>query len=224
MNSPDGSVVQGSKLSGILYTLYTNELPQLHKLIKHNIFPKITSYRLRSYKNIEHDTVNFVDDSTSIIAFKETSQIKPYLTDFFNLLKCYYNINKIKINDDKTQMLLTHKPKHKNTLKNFHFYAGNDKITTKNSIKILGFYITSDLKLDSQIGKLTGQLHNRLYNLRQISRFLTFKNRLSFVKSFIIGKLIYAMPIYMGINTTLLQKVHKVIMTAARTAIGSYFF
>ena len=35
--SLDCSVIQGSKLSGLLYTLYTNEIPQLHSLMHKDI-------------------------------------------------------------------------------------------------------------------------------------------------------------------------------------------
>ena len=52
----------------------------------------------------------------------------------------------------------------------------------------------------------------------------TFKTRLNFIKSYVIEKLIYAMPLYMGINNILLNKLHKVIMSAARAAIGNYCY
>ena len=38
--SLDCSVVQGSKMSGILYTIYTNEIPMINKLINNDIFEK----------------------------------------------------------------------------------------------------------------------------------------------------------------------------------------
>ena len=38
--------------------------------------PKITGYPSEKYKNIEHLTVNFIDDSTNLIYFKDHSKIK----------------------------------------------------------------------------------------------------------------------------------------------------
>jgi len=68
IKSPDCSVIQGGKMSGILYTLYTNEVPILHKILNTNLFYKLTGYKNTKYNNIEHNTTNFVDDSSSIIS------------------------------------------------------------------------------------------------------------------------------------------------------------
>ena len=46
--------------------------------------------------------INFVDDSTSIISFNKTCSIKKYLERYFDLLQIFYDINKLKINSDKT--------------------------------------------------------------------------------------------------------------------------
>ena len=40
MDSPEGSVIQGSKMSGTLYNIYVNEIPDIHKLINHEFFKK----------------------------------------------------------------------------------------------------------------------------------------------------------------------------------------
>ena len=162
-NSPPCSVVQGGKLSGILYTLYTNEIPVLYKLMHNDWFYKLTKSSRILYTNIDHCTVNFVDDSTNVIAFPDHSQIRLYLTQYYSLIHSYYNINKLKINADKTQLLLTYKNKHKDNLRNFYFNANQFKITPKKVILILGAHLRDDLKLDTQIGKLVGQLHNRIF-------------------------------------------------------------
>ena len=44
------SVVQGSKLAGILYTIYTNEIPDLYKLIHSNFYSSITNQPTISFK------------------------------------------------------------------------------------------------------------------------------------------------------------------------------
>ena len=43
MDSPEGSVIQGSEMSGNFYNLYVNEIPDIHKLINRKIFKKITN-------------------------------------------------------------------------------------------------------------------------------------------------------------------------------------
>ena len=219
---PNCSVIQGGKMSGTLYTLYTNEVPLVHKLIENKIYKN--KNKIINYKKVSHETINFIDDSTSIISFKETNIIKEYLTEYYNLLETFYNANKLKINPDKSKFLIVCKNKFKLVLKNFSFKASSYVIKPSNTMKILGVYLHSDLKLDSQINKLCSNLHNKIYQLKQINKFTTFKTRLCFIKSYVVGKLVYAMPIYMNSSVKNIASLHKVLMTAARAAIGNYCY
>ena len=118
--SLDCSVIQGSKLSGLLYTLYTNEIPLLHTLMNKEIYTKLTQHERTTTTNTHHTTVNFVDDSINIISTPNTDTIEEYLDKFYKILEAVYNINKLKINKDKTELLLICKPKYrKKTPKTF---------------------------------------------------------------------------------------------------------
>ena len=218
------SCVQGSKISSILYTLYTNEVPLLYKLLNSKWYNNITGENIVKFNNVQHLTVNFVDDSNSVITFNDQNQAKTYLESYYKLLHNFYNINKLKINPDKTSLLLNYKPKHSQHFKNFKFYANGYEITPQKIIKILGSYIREDLKMDTQVGKLAAQLHNRIFEMKKLNKFTDFKTRLSFLNAYVIGKLNYILPIYMHANKKLKDKLHKVLMTAARCAIGNYCF
>ena len=87
MNCPPCSVVQGSKLSAVLYTIYTNEIPLLHTLMSHEMFHKLTSTPTTQYNDIKHTTVNYVDDSTSTISSKTITQLQTYLNNYYKLLE-----------------------------------------------------------------------------------------------------------------------------------------
>ena len=87
--SPHCGCVQGSKISGLIYALYTNEIPLLYKFMQNNWFEKMTSVRNIKFKNVGHLTVQFVDDSSNIISFNDPSQIKSYLTNFYLLLESF---------------------------------------------------------------------------------------------------------------------------------------
>ena len=109
-------------------------------------------------KNTQHHITNFVDDNTNIISFKNHENIKQYLENYFLILKKYYNINKVKINSDKTKLTIIHKTSMDNFFKTFTVQAGKDTIKNSNSIKILGTIIQNDLRLDKTINKLTSEL------------------------------------------------------------------
>ena len=54
LDSPQCSVIQGSKLSAILYTLYTNEVTTLYKLMYKPIFTKMTGKPILKCKENPH--------------------------------------------------------------------------------------------------------------------------------------------------------------------------
>ena len=91
-------------------------------------------------------------------------------------------------------------------------------------MKILGTIIQGNLRLVKEIGKTTSILHNRINNIHLITPYTTFETRLNFFIAFVLGKLNYMLPIYsLAININY-NKLHKIITTAARCAIGSYCF
>ena len=116
-------MIQGSKLSALLYTIYTNEIPNLYKLMSTDLFYKITGSIYVANDKIDHTTINYVDDSTNIITSQCHKILKEYTDNFYKLLQSYYNINYLKINSDKTKFMIIFKPglrenikKHDNTM------------------------------------------------------------------------------------------------------------
>ena len=223
-NSPNCSIVQGSRLSGALYNTYCNEVPRLPRLINTEIYHKLVSKDKLNIKHISHHVVNFIDDSSNIIGFRDHDKVKHYLEQYYKLLYNYYNINKLKLNNDKNKLVIINKPRLNNHFKNFTFRAGGEIVKTVSKIKILGTWIQCDLKLDAEINKLSSCLHNRINNLNKIKKYTDFKTRLNFMNSFVIGKLNYMLPIYNIAPNYIKNKLHKILMKAARGAIGNYCY
>ena len=93
---------------------------------------QITGKSLRQYDNIhDHTTINFVDDSTNLISFTNNKNISDYLSDFYTLLDCYYNMNKLQINPDKTNLVISCKNKLRQYCKNVSFWADTYEIKQK---------------------------------------------------------------------------------------------
>ena len=96
IQSPDCSVVQGGKLSGLLYRIYINELPLIHKLNYDDQI--IKPHIINKNKLPSHSTIQFVDDSSNVIGFKDDDIMKKYLENYTKILYDYYTCNKLKIN------------------------------------------------------------------------------------------------------------------------------
>ena len=219
------SVIQGSKLAGILYTLYTNEIPDLHKLIHSNFYTALTKQPKLTFKNTTHLTINFVDDSTSIIGSKDFDIIQSYLETYYCLIKTFYDINKLKINHDINQVCIYAKSKQLNTkIKNFSFLADNYVIKIKSSIKILGVTLNNELKIGHHLNSLLSQCYNRVHSIKSLTKYTDIKTRLKFINAHMLSKLYYMMPLMSSAKLSEKQKVHKLIMFAARTILGSYCF
>ena len=171
-----------------MYNAYCNELPLLHKLINTPIYNKLVDKRHLVTKDINHEVINFIDDSTCIIGLKNHNNIKLYLEQYYRLLEGYYNANKLKLNSDKNKLLIINKPKLDRSLQNFSFRAGKDIVKCSTKIKILGTMIEKSLKMESEIGNLCKNLHNRVHNIRVLTKYTDFKTRLNFCNSFVIGK------------------------------------
>ena len=105
------SIYQGSRLSGIMFNAYCNEIPRLPNLINTEIYHKLVCKSKLDTKNISHMVTNFVDDSSNIIGFKKHDMIKNYVEKYYILSTKFYNINRLKINNDKNKMMILNKPK-----------------------------------------------------------------------------------------------------------------
>ena len=74
--------------------------------------------------------------------------------------------------------MISCRPKHYGDLRNFSFKANNDIINNKNSIKILGITLKYDMNMDTQVGNLCANLHNRINTIRKLTKYTTFHTRL----------------------------------------------
>ena len=224
-DAPECSVVQGSKLSGILYTLYTNEVPRLHLLLEDKKWMEQNFKEgITQYDEIRHITVNYVDDSNSIIVFKDPTNANYYIHRYFQTLKIYYNLMKLKINADKTGILVIGRPCLDIYRDDIRIEDGPDIIKPKPQIRILGWYLNFRLSYDTTVNQTVSIVNHRLQKLREISSFMTEKQKIIAVNSYILSKLQYGMPLLIGENENVITTIHRSVMMLARFCKGSFCF
>ena len=88
-----------------------------------DIYMALTQNQQTSTRNINHCTVNFVDDSTNIISTNNVEDIQQYINKFYELLEAVYNINKLKINNEKTELMIICKNKFRKATKHIQITA-----------------------------------------------------------------------------------------------------
>ena len=138
------------------------------------MFSAITKLPTIIYNNITQHTVSFVDDTTNIVDGSNNDTLTNYLTDFHCLLSTFYLVNKLKINHDKTEMLVTCKSRLRDMTKNLTFMAGQFTISQKEYITILGYKITNNLQPLKQISFTISQCYYRLNCIRLVKDVINF--------------------------------------------------
>ena len=172
----------------------------------------------------DHLTINYVDDSTNLVSFSETCDISNYLTDYYRLLNCYYGINKLQINADKTKFTITCKSRLRQFSKHIQFIADGHTIKQQDKIKILRAFIQFNLSYDSHINSSVSKMSDHIFQMNKLKQYVSFKSRLSILNSMVIGVLRYIIPIHLNCKSNQLKKLHVIIMKSAKAALASNCF
>ena len=141
-----------------------------------DIYTAHTQHQQTTTRNINHCTVNFVDDSTNIISTNNIEDIQQYINKFYDLLEAVYNVNKIKINNEKTDLMIIYKNKFRKATKHIQIIASGHKVKQVAKVKILGYTMQNNLHHDKPIAQLTYRINNRLYNIKKLSNNTTIKS------------------------------------------------
>ena len=106
------------------------------------------------HKDSEHETVNFIDDSNSVINFKDEDLINYYVDSYMKVLKTYYNIMRLKLNPGKTNIMIVCKRRRRHEMGEIQIVDGTEQIKTKNQIKILGLEMNNQIEITGNTMKL----------------------------------------------------------------------
>ena len=131
------------------------------------------------------------------------------------------NNNRLKLNDDKTHLLImTTQKKHKLISLNVEINTLTENIKPIKSEKLLGIYIQDNLKWTEYIQNneksLIMQLTTRINALKILSAVATFKSRLMVANGIFCSKLIFQISLWGGTEDFLLSSLQIVQNKAAR--------
>ena len=124
------------------------------------------------------------------------------------------NNNKLKLNGDKTHLMLLSTDKAWKTKLNQNSITlqtgpGEELISTTNCKNLLGGFISQNLKWTNHIllneKSLVKQLGTRLNALKKISRVADFKTRKMLADGLFMSKLIYLIPLWGGCEKFLIK-------------------
>ena len=173
----------------------------------------------------------YADDSTFSFSSCSTETISTKVLDKYDVIADFMTNNKLKLNGDKTHVLLMatdYALKNKLDEDSVVLNTGEELITTSKVEKLLGGFISQNLKWTNHImlseESLLKKLGTRLNALRKISKVADFKTRKMLADGLFMSKLVYLIPLWGGCEKFLIRALQIVQNKAARsvTKLGRF--
>ena len=196
----DYGVPQGSVLGPVLFTMYMKPLSEIfdkNEMFFHCYADDTQMYRFDVPSNIP-----------SLIASVE---------DCFGEVKSWMESNKMKLNDDKTEvMLCNRKGNGKVCCKNISLNLNGCPIQSSTHVKNLGVLLEHDLSMDMQVNNLCRVLRNNLKKIATIREYLTKDATSKLVTTLILSRLDYCNSLLSNISEDKLSRLQVVQNSAAK--------
>ena len=210
LEHPNCSVIQGSVGSGVLYSIYTADLPQaIHPHTPHTPANEV---------DCPNGTISsFVDDNSLMVSSKSPEETEQIAQTSFNKVSEYLAANKLKLNKSKTKLMTVSKS---NNDPKISIIADGEIVQSKPNFLHLGVYLDDRLNWNKFISVLYGQLINRLTSLRILSKYASLKTLRIVATSIICGKIQYSLSLWCGLPEYQQIKIQHILLSAARICLG----
>ena len=185
----DSGIPQGSILGPLLFNIYINDI-----------------FYFVNDKNL----INYADDNTSYAIEKNLDLVINSLLNDTATLKIWFNVNYLKMNADKCQLLIT------NHEEQVEIKIDGELISGRKWVKLLGVKIDNKLDFNEHVSSICKQTGIKLHALARISQFMNQHKLKILMKAFIESQFGYCPLIWMFHSRTLNNKINRLHLRALR--------
>ena len=221
-------VPQGSILGPLLYTLFTNELPET--IHDHSLERPVeaegagTGWPTFNLGCKDSGTVTcYADDTTYSYADEDPDSLSQNLSDKYKVMSDFLVSNQLKLNDEKTKLMVmttSQKRPKLNQLSPVVINTPTEVIEKSETEKLLGAWLHQDMKwAEHVVGNedcLVRSLNRRIGALRKVCKVAGFKNRKMIADGIFMSKLVYLIPLWGACAASLLKSLQTLQNKAAR--------